>query len=63
MVSVAEVARDLDVSRATVYQLIETGRLPAVQMAGPGSRWLIPRAPYERWLQRVEADAEQQVSA
>jgi excisionase family DNA binding protein len=48
--TVEETASRLSVSTATVYRLIRTRQLPAVQLGGPGSSWRISEARLEEWL-------------
>jgi excisionase family DNA binding protein len=47
-ITVAEVARRLGVSKATVYELVWTRGIPAVRI---GRRVLIPRKRFARWLE------------
>ena len=55
--TVAEVADLLGVCRATVYELLRRGELPARRM---GSRWVIARRRFDRWLD--DADVELDVA-
>jgi excisionase family DNA binding protein len=45
-ITVAEVARRLNVGRQTVYAMLEQGVLPGIRL---GQRWLITRHAYEQW--------------
>jgi excisionase family DNA binding protein len=59
-VTVAEVAADTGIATRTVYDLLKPDhprRLPAVQLSGTNSPWLIPRQAYERWLASLETEA------
>lgn len=58
--SIADVARMLDVAPITVRRKVESGELPAVQLGGPGSAVRIPRAGLQAWLwsERGETRAE-----
>ena len=47
--TVTEVAGKLRVYRASVYDLIHTGQLTAVQVAGPRS-WRVPESALEAYL-------------
>jgi excisionase family DNA binding protein len=50
LLRIPEAAERLNVSRATVYRWIDEGRLPAVQLGGPGAPIRVPAAELERWL-------------
>jgi excisionase family DNA binding protein len=43
---VAEISRDLGISRARVYGLLEGGEIPNVRL---GRGWLVTREAYEMW--------------
>jgi excisionase family DNA binding protein len=45
-----DVARRLKVHRNTVYRLIETGELPALQLGGRGYTVRVDEQELERWL-------------
>lgn len=49
MLSIAEVARQLHVSRQRAYELAARGRIPATRM---GRRVIVPRAAWDRWCER-----------
>ena len=44
--SVAEIARRLNIGRLSVYALLEQGILPAIRL---GRRWIVTRAAYDAW--------------
>jgi excisionase family DNA binding protein len=50
LLTVGEVAKKLQVSKPTVYRLIQNGHLPALQLAGPGSTLRIAVHELEAWL-------------
>jgi excisionase family DNA binding protein len=50
MLSVAEVATRLAISRATTYRLIESGQIPALPLGGIGASLRINEAELEAWL-------------
>jgi len=45
-----DVARRLDVHRNTVYRLIESGQLPALQLGGRGYTVRVDENELEQWL-------------
>lgn len=45
--TVEEAGHALGVSRNTIYQLVRSGRVPAIRL---GRRWIVPRAQFERFL-------------
>jgi excisionase family DNA binding protein len=45
-ITVAEIARHLNLGRQTVYSMLEGGILPGFRL---GQRWLITRHAYEEW--------------
>jgi excisionase family DNA binding protein len=45
--TVAEIADLLGLSLGGTYNLVRTGRIPALRMGG---RWLIPRRRFHTWL-------------
>lgn len=45
-ISVAEIARRLDVGRLTVYAMLEQGILPGIHL---GRRWIVTRHAYMEW--------------
>ena len=51
--SVADVARELGLSKPKIYDLLGVPGFPKIRV---GRRWIIPREPLERWL---EARAEE----
>lgn len=46
-----QVAAMLGLARALVYELLNTGQIPAKRL---GKRWIIPRAVFDTWLNNVE---------
>jgi excisionase family DNA binding protein len=46
----AEAAERLGVHKSTIWRLVQTGRLPALQLRGKGSTVRIDEAEFERWL-------------
>jgi excisionase family DNA binding protein len=44
--SVAEIAKRLDIGRLAVYAMLEQGIIPGVRL---GRRWIITRHAYEQW--------------
>lgn len=50
LLTVAEVALELGVSRPTVRRKIHAGGIPAVQLGGPGSVLRVPAAGLDAWL-------------
>ena len=44
--SVAEIAKRLDIGRLAVYALLEQRIVPGVRL---GRRWIITRSAYEQW--------------
>jgi excisionase family DNA binding protein len=50
LLTVEQVAARLQVSKPTVYRLINQGQLPALQLAGPGSTIRIAERELEEWL-------------
>jgi excisionase family DNA binding protein len=55
LLTLAEVARRLTVSRATAYRMVYDGRLPAVRLGGRGAALRVDEAELERWLYAEEA--------
>jgi excisionase family DNA binding protein len=47
---VREVAERLDVDKSTVYRLVQTGGLPALQLRGRGSTVRIDERELDAWL-------------
>jgi excisionase family DNA binding protein len=45
-ITVAEIARRLQIGRMAVYSMLEQGTLPGIRI---GRRWLITRHAYEQW--------------
>jgi excisionase family DNA binding protein len=50
LLRISDAAEQLNVSRASVYRWIDEGRLPAVQLGGPGAPVRIPSKDLEAWL-------------
>jgi excisionase family DNA binding protein len=50
LLRVPEVADRLRVSRQTIYRAVASGRLPAVQLGGPGTPLRIDEHELEAWL-------------
>jgi excisionase family DNA binding protein len=50
LLRITEAAERLNVSRASVYRWAHDGRLPAVQLGGPGSPLRIPADELDQWL-------------
>jgi excisionase family DNA binding protein len=50
LLRVPEAAKRLNVSRASVYRWAHEGRLPAVQLGGPGAPLRIPAAELDEWI-------------
>jgi excisionase family DNA binding protein len=50
LLRIPEAAERLNVSRSSVYRWMIEGRLPAVQLGGPGSPLRIPADELEVWL-------------
>jgi excisionase family DNA binding protein len=50
LLGVRDVARRLDVSKATVYRLVATGELPAIRFGGIGTSVRVAEATLERWI-------------
>src|SRR3954465_11706964 len=53
--TVREVAHLLSLSLGTTYALVRSGEIPARRL---GSRWVIPRARFEQWLDECSVDPE-----
>jgi excisionase family DNA binding protein len=49
--TVAEVAQLLGLSRDRVYELVRCNRIPSKRL---GRRIVIPRKPFERWLEAAD---------
>jgi len=49
LISVAEIAVRLGVSKARIYRLLSAGIIPAIQER-QGGHWIIRRAAFEAWL-------------
>ena len=45
-ITVAEIARRLDIGRLAVYAMLGQGIIPAIRL---GRRWIITRHAYEQW--------------
>jgi len=45
-ISVAEVARRLNIGRSAVYSMLEQGIVPGIRL---GRRWILTRFAYEQW--------------
>ncbi len=55
LMRVSEVAHELRLARSFVYELIQSGQLPAVRI---GRSIRVPRAELEAWVhERAQADA------
>ena len=50
LLTVNEVAQRLRVSRATVYRMIRTGKVPALQLGTMGASLRVDEAELEQWL-------------
>ena len=50
LLGVSDVARRLDVSKATVYRLVATGELPAIRLGGIGASVRVHEATLEQWI-------------
>ncbi len=50
LLRIDEAAERLNVSRASVYRWINQGRLPAVQLGGPGAPVRVPADELDAWL-------------
>jgi len=50
LLTVEQVAARLQLSKASVYRLIGSGVLPALQLAGPGSSIRIAERELDEWL-------------
>jgi len=62
-VSVAEAARQLSVSRSTIWRLIEGNKLGAWQPGGEGARVLIPRSELSPRLPEATTDSDATVQS
>lgn len=58
--TVLEVARDLGIGRAQAYEAVKRGDIPSIRIGG---RILIPRAAYQRMLERAGQTGEQGAAA
>jgi excisionase family DNA binding protein len=56
--TVPETAARLRVSRQTVYRAIAAGRLPAVQLGGPGAPLRVDERELEAWLYQLPAERD-----
>lgn len=56
LLTLPDVARRLNVSRATVYRMVYDGRLPTLQLGGPGSPLRVDEAELERAFPRIPAE-------
>jgi excisionase family DNA binding protein len=54
---VPEAARRLDVHEQTLYRWCREGRVPTVQLGGPGAPLRIPERALERWIIEHEGPA------
>src|SRR6202022_1471225 len=45
-ISVAEIARRLEIGRLAVYAMLEQGIMPGIRL---GRRWIVTRHAYEQW--------------
>lgn len=52
--SLDDVAKELNISRAQMYSLVRSGELPAIQV-GPKRVWRIERARLEEYIERQYA--------
>ena len=50
LLRIPDAAQRLNVSRASLYRWIAEGRVPAVQLGGPGAPLRIPEDELEQWL-------------
>jgi excisionase family DNA binding protein len=55
MLRVPELSERLDLSKATVYRMLQSGRLPGLRIAGS---WRVPVAALERWIEDHLSTAE-----
>jgi len=56
LLTIAETARRLKVSDATVRRMIADGRLPALQLGGPGTSIRVDSSALESWLYDDEGE-------
>jgi excisionase family DNA binding protein len=59
LLGVGEVARRLDVSKATVYRLVASGELPAIRLGGIGASVRLDEATLERWIRDHQTTAKE----
>lgn len=57
LLTVAAVARRLNVSERTVWRLIASGELPALRLGGPGKATRVDPDELARWLYSNPQDA------
>ena len=50
LLSLYDVAARLNVSRATVYRMVQDGRLPTLQLGGPRAPFRVDEREFEQWL-------------
>ena len=50
LLTIRDAAARLKVSRATAYRMVYDGRLPTLQLGGPGAPLRVDEAELERWL-------------
>ena len=60
VISIAEIAEKLGVSRAYVYQLQKDGKLPSVRL---GRRVIVPLPAWNQWLGQLSDDAIRSLSS
>lgn len=54
-ITVAEIAKRLDLGCQAVYQMLEQGIIPGIQL---GKRWIVTRYAYETWERSAGMRAE-----
>jgi excisionase family DNA binding protein len=54
---VSQVSERLALSRSSVYRLLSSGVIPAVQLGGPGSSLRVPEHELEAWVYANAGDA------
>jgi excisionase family DNA binding protein len=59
LLRIPDAAQRLNVSRASLYRWIAEGRVPAVQLGGPGAPLRIPEDELEAWLYREPPTARE----
>jgi excisionase family DNA binding protein len=63
LLRVPDAAQRLSVSLASLYRWIAEGRVPAVQLGGPGAPLRIPEDELEDWLYREPPTAREVTAA